>query len=1235
MNMVEWLNSEMSARLILTLGHSLWQGLLIAILATILNASFVRSRRRSSTHTYSIWLVALAALIACPFITFALTSAGKFVGERSVAVLPSQDRAFNVDPVSPPIENLALPPNGAPVAVSPLKDSPPNNPLVSREPQTTSEWATETWRNAVPYVAGSYACIVALLLVRLIIGLYAGRSLRSRATPLQSDTVIQVIDKAAKQLSMRTAPLVLACQRVVVPTVVGVLQPVILLPAALITTLPVDQMKSIIAHEMAHIKRWDHLVNVVQRTVEAILFFNPGMWWVSRQLRIVREHCCDDMVVDLGVCRTDYATMLLDVAEFSQTPELQAGVPLIGPRSSLGNRVRRLLGASNEDVRLSRSGIAVLVALLTAILLGVTSWPGDATAGNPIEEDTNKVSMHAGKAINQSAKTIHIQPRPKMRKLLPPVDSINKNDTKGWGEVANGLQARLTPVREFWQQWEQPRLLLEVRNLTEQDTTLRHLTLMLDPDRKFLKLHGLRQRRGNFEVLIDDVPHKLATQDRIANFRLSNSQKDLNAHVPIIPAGKLIRMPVILMGARNSNRDEPVIQAGRYPVTLKHMDVTGRDSFVATAAPLEILPHGISTPKEYTDKLVEYSIHGSKILAGFVPNQTTIVYGTVPRFSFVVRNPNDLSFGYSFGGDYRGTGRHDRFKIEIRTDSDQLLKDPKVGANGFAPNFGGLMGTNKIAPHGIQSRLINANDFRTIPGPGTYKVKCEFDLRNGNHDTREFEQIVQSEFTLTVLPPNQDNVSTALDKYFKSANSTSGAPLYELVNSICLLGKQQAVAGLIEMASNGDRAHRRAAIHGLGLVPVAQSRDALIKFCGDADLDIQVEAVRSLGSFKDDQATDAVVAAFDDGELAVQQAAAKALGAIGNDKAVLKLLDELQRNTGHLAIAVLEGIGNTESSELVEKIAGTLDVEDRDVRQAAVNALVSIGGPKAIDALSKHKLSPDMEFREYVVRHLVEKLRQPMEPEWLVPVLKSRKNTNSNGDAPRLMRIYCKDRAAPAILSAMDFDNPKVRSRYNRTLVWDQLSCVGALAIPWIGDLNRDGTPAEIAKNKETLRILKLWVARDAQKAIESPPGPWPPVGEKPVWGVEVDKLAIAIRANRTIWPEGLPQVIMIDGQKGSGSSASFQELPPVIEVEVDGEWYDYDRKVGLKVVGDWNAYKGRQFHDLQLDERWLRKSDNKPLVLKPGKHSVRTRLSTLPETERTGLATSPAIEIEVLKTSN
>ena len=109
----------------------------------------------------------------------------------------------------------------------------------------------------------------------------------------------------------------------------------------------------------------------------------------------------------------------------------------------------------------------------------------------------------------------------------------------------------------------------------------------------------------------------------------------------------------------------------------------------------------------------------------------------------------------------------------------------------------------------------------------------------------------------------------------------------------------------------------------------------------------------------------------------------------------------------------------------------------------------------------------------------------------------------------------------------------------------------------------------------------------------------------------------------------------MIDGQKGSGSSASFQELPPVIEVEVDGEWYDYDRKVGLKIVGEWNAYHGRQFHDLQLDERWLRKSDNKSLVLKPGKHSVRTRLSTLPEAERTGLATSPAIEIEVLKTSN
>jgi hypothetical protein len=383
-----------------------------------------------------------------------------------------------------------------------------------------------------------------------------------------------------------------------------------------------------------------------------------------------------------------------------------------------------------------------------------------------------------------------------------------------------------------------------------------------------------------------------------------------------------------------------------------------------------------------------------------------------------------------------------------------------------------------------------------------------------------------------------------------------------------------------------------------------------------------------------EQTVHAAYPAVDDKDLNIQQAAAETLGIIGNEKAIDKLTKTLPNHKGLMPVAILKGMGATKSNDLVVKIADSMKSNETNVREAAVNALGSIGGSDAVKELIKYTLSEDYDFREYVIRHLAEKLAQPIEPEWLVPVLQSRKESNSNGHAPRLMRIYCKKRAAPLILSAMDFDNPKVRHPYNRTLVTDQLSCQGALAIPWVSDLNRNGKDEQIEKNKETLRILKLWVERDAKQPIEVPLRPWERPNQDLTWGKSVDGLAIHARANRAVWPEGLPQVVTVEGQLKNGSSASFQKLPEVIEVEVDGQWYDYDRKIGLKVVGDWNAYHGRQFHERQLDERWLRKSDNKPLVLKPGKHQIRVRVSTLKEEERHGLATSSELEIEVLKTS-
>jgi tetratricopeptide (TPR) repeat protein len=144
----------------------------------------------------------------------------------------------------------------------------------------------------------------------------------------------------------------------------GWLRPVILLPATAMTGLTSAQVEAIIAHELAHIRRHDYIVNLLQTVVETLLFYHPAVWWVSRQIRAEREHCCDDLAVEVCGDATGYARALAELEELRAAPEpaLGAGGPLLG-------RVRRLL--SPPTPRLDRRASWLAAALVLALLLGL------------------------------------------------------------------------------------------------------------------------------------------------------------------------------------------------------------------------------------------------------------------------------------------------------------------------------------------------------------------------------------------------------------------------------------------------------------------------------------------------------------------------------------------------------------------------------------------------------------------------------------------------------------------------------------------------------------------------------------------------------------------------------------------------------------------------------------------------------------------------------------------------
>jgi beta-lactamase regulating signal transducer with metallopeptidase domain len=149
------------------------------------------------------------------------------------------------------------------------------------------------------------------------------------------------------------------------PCVLGWWRPTVLLPASLITGLPIEHCEALLAHELAHIRRHDYLVNLMQRWVEVVFFYHPAVWWLSHRVSEERELCCDDAAVAVCGNRAGYAGALVELARQRRPLTAPQGALAAGG-GSLRRRVARLLGHPA-----GRRGGSVMLAV-GALLLGLT-----------------------------------------------------------------------------------------------------------------------------------------------------------------------------------------------------------------------------------------------------------------------------------------------------------------------------------------------------------------------------------------------------------------------------------------------------------------------------------------------------------------------------------------------------------------------------------------------------------------------------------------------------------------------------------------------------------------------------------------------------------------------------------------------------------------------------------------------------------------------------------------------
>ena len=332
-----------------TLLHFVWQGSLLGLAVA---GVLWLWRRRSANARYAVASGGLVALLAAPVMTAAVL----WQAARTVEPLRPADRV---------------------AAREPGNRSPGGHVLAAHD----SLGALHTRLAAVlPGVVAVWLAGVSLLLVRTGGGLWRVHRLHEAGLAAPASRWQATAARLASRLGLVDAVRVVESRLVGTPTVVGWMRPIILLPVAALANLTPAQVEAILAHELAHVRRHDYLVNLLQSLGETVLFFHPAVWWVSGRIRAEREHCCDDVALLVSGDRVGHASALASLEEWRGGGAASALGVADGP---LSGRVRRILDRpSDAGPRVGRRVAAWAAALTLCVGAGAAVWPrgsaGDA-----------------------------------------------------------------------------------------------------------------------------------------------------------------------------------------------------------------------------------------------------------------------------------------------------------------------------------------------------------------------------------------------------------------------------------------------------------------------------------------------------------------------------------------------------------------------------------------------------------------------------------------------------------------------------------------------------------------------------------------------------------------------------------------------------------------------------------------------------------------------------------------
>nr|MDA3884136.1 M56 family metallopeptidase [Candidatus Delongbacteria bacterium] len=361
------MNENIITSIVNALLHSLWQAPLIAILLYI---SIAGLKLRSKAK-YVLSLLSLFIILAVSISTFIY-----FSNPHTNFSNISKDQAETSTIMNAPVNKV-------------------ETSNIGRIFTTVEEYAEMIF---VFWLTG-----MLIFLIKFGLDLYYANSIRKKEYTEVNQILLHRFKSIAEKMGVKKSIKFLESSLIKVPVVIGHLKPVILLPLGLVTKIPKDQIEAIISHELAHIMRNDFLHNLIQSVVEIIYFFNPAIYFISKQIRTERENCCDDLALEYCSDCANLAKGLYNL----QNMRGNVPKPIMAAinKGDLLSRIKRIIG-KEKDMKNSYTGF---IASIIVMALAVTFITGCSLfAGAKDDIKTEEANVIIVKKSSDGQKTITI-----------------------------------------------------------------------------------------------------------------------------------------------------------------------------------------------------------------------------------------------------------------------------------------------------------------------------------------------------------------------------------------------------------------------------------------------------------------------------------------------------------------------------------------------------------------------------------------------------------------------------------------------------------------------------------------------------------------------------------------------------------------------------------------------------------------------------------------------------------